>query len=442
MKKFLLLFGGLVALALLYYFTIGSRQLTLQIKEEIHKELVQMQQHGFGVTTETLSQEKERVTFTFQDPAKIAPYLQAQGVQLSQADLEPLKGMKMGTNISYNPNAYSAVSFALYPLLLPSKLKPQDKEEQQIYQELQRLFDNKSLMVYVDVNKLGNGFKGYMKDINETLQLDAPLHLEMHQLTFQGELQHNTLSSLTQKLKKLSLQREDKMLTVDVQNLQSSYQTTGTSSYAYDASYRVEHLSMQIADAFMWKATDVRLNSASTVADQLASLDTKMYIEQIDSKEFQQSYRLKQTTLHLKADNFHVGAMQQLENSDPNDQEALEASLKELLSHGIRLEVPAFETKEIEIDNNKMEGFLLTGSFHINKDINITQIQQNPLALTKAMNASLNLSLSNALFAHIAQQPQVMMALMLFPPKDAHGKKIYELLLEDDILTLNGQPLF
>jgi hypothetical protein len=41
----------------------------------------------------------------------------------------------------------------------------------------------------------------------------------------------------------------------------------------------------------------------------------------------------------------------------------------------------------------------------------------------------------------MAQQPQAMMALMMFQPQDENNKKVYKLELKDGELFVNGAPV-
>jgi hypothetical protein len=63
------------------------------------------------------------------------------------------------------------------------------------------------------------------------------------------------------------------------------------------------------------------------------------------------------------------------------------------------------------------------------------------MAAVNAINANLTLSLSSELFTILSQQPQAMMAMMLFQPKDVNGEKVYKVELKDGSVKVNGQSI-
>jgi len=134
-------------------------------------------------------------------------------------------------------------------------------------------------------------------------------------------------------------------------------------------------------------------------------------------------------------------AIEKLESIDPNDEKALLATFQELISHGIHFEIPNFSVKNIMFENQKLEGFKLTSSFDIDKSLDLSSLEKNPMAAIGAVDATLNLSLSNQFFGLLAQQPQAMMAMMMFQPKDVKGKKVYKIELKDGKVSVNDQPV-
>jgi hypothetical protein len=77
----------------------------------------------------------------------------------------------------------------------------------------------------------------------------------------------------------------------------------------------------------------------------------------------------------------------------------------------------------------------------IDKSFDINAASQNPLAVLNALNTKTNISVSTELFALIAQEPRAMMVLMLMPPVEKEGKKIYEIEFIKGKLTVNGTPM-
>jgi hypothetical protein len=59
MKKLGLSLLGVVAIAAIYYFTSGSEQLTIQMKEQVDAEIATLQTQGFSVEGREVSEKNE-----------------------------------------------------------------------------------------------------------------------------------------------------------------------------------------------------------------------------------------------------------------------------------------------------------------------------------------------------------------------------------------------
>lgn len=443
MKKIGLSLLGIVAVAAIYYFTSGSEQLTIKMKEHVDVELASLQTKGFSVEGREMAKNKEHFIISFDDPNKVASFLNTQGAQVTAKDVEVLKGMKVGVDVAYLADAYSAASFDIYPVALPSAITSatMDKDDKKVLAEVNRMFKEKTFLVHIDVNKLGTGFKGYMKDINEVIKAEQAVTLTMTALHFTGDLEDDKLTGIKQTLKNFSLKDKDDTIDMQMHNLASNYTLTGKTKYDYTTDYTMEKMLITAKDTFKLSIHNLSMDSSSKVANNLASVDAQMKIENIHFSQGQKTSILETLTFDMKADNFDLKAIEKLETIDPNNEKELLATLQQLISNGIRFEIPNFSVKNIEFENQKLEGFKLTSSFDIDKSLNLTSLEKNPMAAIGAMNANLNLSLSNQLFALIAQQPQAVMMMMLIQPKDINGQKVYKVELKDGKLTVNGTPM-
>ena len=88
-----------------------------------------------------------------------------------------------------------------------------------------------------------------------------------------------------------------------------------------------------------------------------------------------------------------------------------------------------------------MEGFHLNTSLRIDKSVNIVELQENPMLALNALTANLDLNLSKELYTFIKQQPEAMMPMMLFQPKEVNGKMVYTVELKDGSISVNNSPV-
>ncbi|HFQ61257.1 MAG TPA: hypothetical protein ENK39_03010, partial [Epsilonproteobacteria bacterium] len=227
-KKLGLAVIGVVVVGLIYYITAGSSQLTEQMKAQVNTELSSLQTEGFSVKGREIAETKEHFIITFDEPQKIAHFLTRQGVQMNVNDAALLKGLEVGVDVAYLDDTYSAVSFDMYPLALPTAITTSLKEEKdkKAFTQIEKMLKKKTFLMHIAVNKLGNGFKGYMNDIDETLEGEKNVDIKMKGLTFSGDIKNNIIHSVKQDLKLLTMQVPQEML-VSFENLKSDYAITG-----------------------------------------------------------------------------------------------------------------------------------------------------------------------------------------------------------------------
>ncbi|PTB83792.1 hypothetical protein C9926_01060 [Sulfurovum lithotrophicum] len=147
MKKLGLGIIGFILVAAIYYFTSGAEQLTLQMKEQVDAEFAKLQTQGFVVEGKEVSEKKEHFVIVIEEPKKVASFLNAQGAQINTQDIEPLKGFKIGIDVTYLPDAYSAASFDMYPLSLPTALTSATlaPDEKQDLEALKKMIEKKNV---------------------------------------------------------------------------------------------------------------------------------------------------------------------------------------------------------------------------------------------------------------------------------------------------------
>ncbi|MBA1420441.1 MAG: DUF945 family protein [Epsilonproteobacteria bacterium] len=443
MKKLGLGIIGFVLVAAIYYITSGASQLTIQMKEQVDADLATIQTQGFAVEGREMSEKKEHFVLSIEEPKKVASYLTSQGAQVSAEDIEALKGMKIGIDVAYLADAYSAASFDMYPVALPTVLTSahMDADDKKALEQIQKMIEKKAFLVHVDVNKLGTGFKGYMKDINEVVEGTNPVTISMTSLKFNGDLENEKLKSIKQTLKNFGIHGKDDEINIQLNNLKSNYKLTGDTSYDYDTGYTIEEIIFTAKNEFNLRVNHVSVDSDSKVKNNLASITAQTKIDSIHFTDGQKTSALETLSFNMKADNFDMQAIEKLETIDPNNEKELLAVFQQLISHGIHFEIPNFSVKQIEFENQKLDGFKLTSSFEIDKSLDLSTLEQNPMAAIGAMDANLNLALSNQLFGLLAQQPQAVMAMMLFQPKDVNGQKVYKVELKGGKVTVNDRPV-
>ena len=443
MKKIAIIGLLIAGAATLYYVTAGSKQITVQMKSQVKQQLASLEKKGFVIQKKESTPQSEHFIIDFNDPQKIASLLQEKGIHITPHDAKALKGLKVGVDVSYLADVYSALSLDIYPITLPDIFTTatlNDKEQKALTQ-FQEMLKRKVVLMHIDINKLGNGFKGYMKDIDETLKIEnKSLKISMQAFRFHGALKEKHLSSLEQTLKNFTLAPNNTFL-FQLNNLKSSYASIGTSPYDYNANYHIDEATIKADKNFTLLMHNLSTDSSSHLAHGLVNVSLNTEIETVQASSNTKKTQLDTIIFKMTTDNLDMKALQKLDTIDPNNQQAIQAVLQELLSRGIQFAIPQFSVKKIAVDKQNMDGFTLKTLFSLKNTLNTQALQQNPLAALSAIDATLNLTLSSSFFGFVAQQPQAMMAMMFLQPKDVNGDKVYDVELKNGSLKVNGKPV-
>lgn len=429
---------GLVLVAALYYFIAGSAQVTQEIKNQVNNELTTLQQNGFGVNDREIKETEEHFVLSFDDPAKITSYLSAQGVQVTQEDILAFKGLKIGVDAKYLKDSYSALSLDIYPVGLPqSMLQEIEEEDKATLERIKKMMADKTLLVHLDFNKLLTGFKGQIKDINETFEEEEKITFISQGFKFEGDIENEKVKTVRQTLKLFSVEA-DKELTMKLSNFTSNYTLTGPSPYDSKSGYSIGKIELQGESEFSMLMKDLNVNAVSSVKNDLlkSSIITKTGV--IELTEAQKKYKMNDILFDFHIDNLDIISFEALQGLDVNDEQAINALSQKILSKGITMSIPNLSVKKISENGKTMDGFTLSSSLSIDKSFDINAASQDPLALLNALSSKTNISVSNKLFARIAQEPRAMMVLMLLPPVEKEGKKIYKIEFIKGKITING----
>ena len=429
---------GLILVAVIYYFTAGSALIAEEIKQQVNNELTTLQKNGFGINDREIKETEEHFVLSFDEPAKITSYLSSQGAEITQEDILAFKGFKIGVDAKYLKDSYSALSLDIYPVGLPENILQEiEGEDKATLERIQKMMADKTLLVHLDFNKLLTAFKGHLKDINETFEEEEKITFISQGFKFEGDIENEKVKTVRQTLELFSIEA-GKELTMKLSNLISNYTLTGLSPYDSKSGYSIEKIEIQGEPAFSMFMKNLNVNAVSSVKNDLLKSSFITKTDEIQIIEEQKKYKMNDILFDFNMDNLNIVAFEALQGVDVEDEKAINALSQKILSKGITMNIPNFSVKKIAENGKTMDGFTLSSSLSIDKSFDINAVSQNPLAALNALSSKTNISVSNELFARIAQEPRAMMVLMLLPPVEKEGKKIYEIEFVKGKLTVNG----
>ncbi len=444
MKKILAGIFAVAAVALIYFYTAGSGKLNEALKQQLDTELATMQQSGFVIEERSTAPKKEHFVITFDDPEKMAAYFKQVGAEATTRDIEALKGLKVGVDITYQPDLYSALAMELYPLNLPDSVRnaAEDDEDKKVLAQIEKILSEKKILIHINLRKNLSAFKGYLKDIHETLQDDSEsVTLSMKGATFDGTLNKSALATLTQKITLVAMESSDGVKAVADKTV-ATYRSTGPSPYDMDADYTVAKITVAKAKESTLLLDKINIKTSEKEQNGLLSSSVITTIAKIAMKGQGEAIEMEQVVFDARTDNLDAKALKVLQNSDPEkDEDAFNAALKQLLSKGMKMSVNRFAAGKIVENGNTLGDIEVKASLEVAPGIDFAQVEQNSMLLLGAIDATTKLSLSETIASMIAKDPRAMMVMMLIPPKEESGKKVYTLILKDGKITVNGVPL-
>ncbi|SFZ97534.1 hypothetical protein MNB_SV-5-1390 [hydrothermal vent metagenome] len=446
MKKSILGIVGIALIAIIYYFTSGSEQLTKDMKERVNTELTMLQKSGFAIQNRDIKKSEEHFVILFDDSKKMMSFFKKQGSKVNIEDMEELKGLKLGVDLKYLNDTYSALSADIYPLNLPDSIsdeKDLTEKDKQVIKQIDEMLARKALLIHVDFNKLLSSFKGYIKDIDETFKLESNTKINIDGMTFEGTIKDDKVNSIIQKIKNVKVQSDDN-LTLSLKELSSDYTLTGKTIYDTTYNYRVKQISAIGKDgsnSYSMNITDIKGDNITQVIDSLASNKMSFSVGDIEAVNNDNIVKFADTIFSFNIDRLDINALKSLENVDVENEAEVNKLIQQLISKGVTMEIPKFEVKKIEYLGEKMDGFSISSTFKVKDTANIMDIQKNPFTALQAIDIETKLILSDTLYTFIAKQPQAMMLVMIAQPKIINGKKVYELELKDGKFSINGKSM-
>jgi len=436
---------GLILVAVIYYFTAGSAKITQEIKTRVNSELANLEQNGFAIQDRKTKESEEHFIITFDEPEKIVDFFAAQGAQMSMEDASALKGLKIGVDAKYLNDAYSALSLDIYPLNLPTGIteSDMDKDDKLVIMQLNEVLKKKGILVHVDFNKLLSSFKGHIKDIHETLQGVNEVKFNIEGVTFDGEIKKGKISKLNQKVKLITFEAKDEA-NVRLSELSSNYKRTGPNSYDSASGYSVKNIlltGINEKSKVIVSIDDMSGNSTTKIKNDLLQSSIHAASSTIKFEADGEKSLLEGIIFDFNIKNLDYLALKKLEKADVNNEKEINKLVQELISKGVSMEIPIFEIKKIEAKGKKMDGFSLTANIAVDKSLDLTALQTNPMVALNAVNTKAKITLSSEIFSLIAQNPRAMMFMMLIQPREINGKKVYEAELKNGSLSVNGKPM-
>ena len=448
MKKIGFGLVGLVVLANLYYFTLGSTQIIEKMKKEMNKEIQTLEVSGFTIEDREIKEKGEEFTITLEEAPKIVHHLAQQNIAVTQDNIEMLKGLKIGMKITYLPTTFDAISIEMTPLNLPTDIyKYIDPIQKSSLQQLEKMIEQKAFVAHIKVNRLLSDFTGHFNDIKQKFSSEGNLSTFSSQgFTFKGTIEDEQIKSVTQALKRLSYSIENE-LNIELVNLESAL-VTSMDNNQMQVDYTLESVEFiaKSGENLSLVANNIRGNSKDNHQKSLLNNQSQFEISEVNITIEKEQYLLQKIQLNTAMNNIDIKAIEKLnrlssKNLGSGEQiKELMPILKEITHSDSSIDISKFSIDTIVSEGKVYNGFNLKALGSINKDFDWNEIEKSPFALLGLFNAKANLEVSNEIMATIAEDPKAMMFMLMVQPKDNNGSKIFDVEYHQGSLKVNGKP--
>ncbi|MDQ7060352.1 MAG: hypothetical protein Q9M43_04205 [Sulfurimonas sp.] len=359
------------------------------VKETLDKKLQNLESKGIKVTKsdEDVSylETSRHYEFLLQDSEKFLHYLQ----KYSDKQLPPytnalINGTLLGVDLKYSNIPFSkAVSLDIYPLALADELMQDIRvNDSEFSKYIEQFLFQKGLLYHIDYEIVSKVFSGYLKDVNEnyTLKNHSQAVLTIKGTTFNGNGDLIAPSSLHVNSQKVHIEffnlEEEMSIDLDTFSFSSSFenQTTYVSSSLLE-SLKI-NLKIKNKKTQNINISKIYMNISSNTQNEKAEINTKLSFENFDTQ-------LKNLDINATDFNYDVAVseMDKIEfeklrilvskakssNSVDINKEITDAVI-DLLAKGLRLNVIDFSAKKIIINNENVNGFVISSELEVKED--------------------------------------------------------------------------
>jgi len=447
MKKTLLGAIAIVLVGLLYYFTIGSKQITQEIKKGVNSVILELSSNGFTTNKKELTPTKEHIEIELNNTQKIEDLLKSKGFEdIDKEQLLALQGAIIGIDLIYNPSPTKAVAMDIYPIKLPTLLQEyiQNSSQKEIKKSIEEILKNKTVLVHIEINKLATAFEGYLKDIN----IDN--EIKVLGFKFNGGLEPRSKDSIkfiNETIDMIELKSTEDNILFKLLNLKANIKNP-LDEPNKKSKFSIELLEMKnilLGEESSLIAKNIKGESFNRVGVN-SLIDGKLILNvselNASSKKESQEIIFKDLDLVFSIKNSDMKLFKQFNNMDKmsNDKalEEFQKFFQALAKDKFQMEIEKLSVADIILNKNELKGFELKATLFLDDSIDISALNANNIF--DAFNIKLNIEASNELISAISNNPNAMVIMMILQPIDKNGKKVYNIEYSKGSLKINGKP--
>jgi hypothetical protein len=434
---------GLIAVAAIYYFISLVIQINKKLdamtafKIQVNRQLTHIRANGF--TLSTRDTEEKHFLIRLDDPKKASNYLTHKGFRVTAEEAQELKGLKLAVNLAY---LNDIITFDLYPVTLPENLHAilAQENDKQLLTQFEEMLKRKTFFAHIDIDPSSSTFKGYVKDINETVAGRHELKFALQGFHFSGDVKEGQIVTLTQSLQTIYFYIEG-MLERTISGLQHDYALTGPTLHDYQEAYTIAQARINGAPVTELFSEGIVMRTTSSTKKGVAFETFKTKINKIDLMFEKKPLGMENVLWEINISNIDIGMLEAFQKRDLADKKIFEAATKKIDSHPIDIDIPRLSVEKIRYAGKEMDGLTLHSHIDIKHSFDISGFNTDPTHALSKMDADIELSFSNELLTLLKENPEILLFYMTYRPKTISDQNIYNIHLKDGFIQINGKAL-
>ncbi len=430
----------LIIVAILYYLNHTENVKNLNtLQKAVNLQLTDMQTNGFTVSDRKITKDTEHFVIQVDDPKKAALFLTQKGIQVTVEEAKELKGMQIGTDVTYLKDM---IALDLYPLTLPTYLTTAftSENDKKVLAQLKDMIKKRTFLMPVDIVHSPTTIKGYVKDINELSEGEKEVKLILQGLRFSGDIEKEKIVQYNQRFDTLHLYMSD-ALNRTISGYQSHYELTGTTAYDYTTDYSIEGIEIAEEAEGTLFADTIALHFTSTVKEGLATEALQAKIKNLELLFEKETFAMQGLNMDMHISNIDVDTLEKLQKTEPNKEKEVDAHVETLVSNNIHLEVPMLSVDKVILHGKEMYGFTLNATLELDESLDIYRLGMKPKHALDKIDGDIQLSMSKEILTMLKEDPEFMIGYMMYRPKRSEGQRVYHINIMDGSVKINGKLL-
>lgn len=432
------------------------------IENSLDDRLTTLSSYGLEVskaqTDSSYLSTKKHFEFLLRDSEKFVAYLNKYSDQQIPPYVNAMfEGVIIGADVEYcNFPLSKDLTVDIYPLTLSENMMQSIKaDDLDFHNYLEKFLHSKGILYHINYNIVSEDFDGYIKDVKEsyTLKDSTVISLDLLNATFEGNGELIAPNSMLSNIDKINLTVDNAKtkLTFVLDNFSSSSTFESQSTYITAGDLKSLNLIVDsMEENLLFNANDLKVNFSSNTQGDKAEVNGRSSLKDLSIKSDKIDVVMKGFVYDMAVSGLDKDSLEELRvvtsktkvSSAVILQKDMQNAVVNLMSHGFELDIAKFSLDNVTLNQTEnLEGFDIKSKLKIKEDKDLTQkINLSPLLVANNIDMTINLKLSNQLYAKLTNGVPMTSMATAYAKKDANSV-LFDITFINGEFKMNGKAL-